>query len=91
MAFAHEIIRQGTKKLTVSQCVAGMDADLMVGGGAVERIVYGGGSRGRSGQHQCIGRGIEQSTLITEELSSLSMTFRYLAGSLGLLSSQSGL
>ena len=84
MAFAHEIIRQGTKKLTVSQCVAGMDADLMVGGGAVERIVYGGGSRGRSGQHQCIGRGIEQSTLITEELSSLSMTFRYLAGSLGL-------
>jgi glutaconate CoA-transferase subunit A len=84
MAFAHEVIRQGTKRLTVSQCVAGMDADILVGGGAVERIVYGGGSRGRSGQHQCIKRGIEQGTLITEELSSLSMTFRYLAGSLGL-------
>jgi acyl CoA:acetate/3-ketoacid CoA transferase alpha subunit len=84
MAFAHEVIRQGTKKLTISQCVGGMDADLLVGGGAVERIVYGGGSRGRSGPHSCINRGIEQGTLITEELSSLSMTFRYLAGSLGL-------
>jgi acyl CoA:acetate/3-ketoacid CoA transferase alpha subunit len=84
MAFAHEVIRQGTKKLTVSQCVGGMDADILVGGGAVERIIYGGGSRGRSGQHFCLSRGIEQGILITEELSSLSMTFRYLAGSLGL-------
>ena len=84
MAFAHEVIRQGTKKLTVSQCVGAMDADILVGAGAVERIVYGGGSRGRSGQHSCLNRAIEQGTLITEELSSLSMTFRYLAGSLGL-------
>jgi glutaconate CoA-transferase subunit A len=84
MAFAHEVIRQGTKKLTVSQCVGAMDADILVGAGAVERIVYGGGSRGRSGQHSCLNRAIEQGTLIREELSSLSMTFRYLAGSLGL-------
>lgn len=84
MAFAHEVIRQGTKKLTVSQCVGAIDADLLIGAGAVERIVYGGGSRGRSGQHSCLNRGIEQGTLVTEELSSLSMTFRYLAGSLGL-------
>lgn len=84
MAFAHEVIRQGIKKLTVSQCVGAMDADLLVGAGAVERIVYGGGSRGRTGQHHCINRAIEQGTLETEEFSSLSMTFRYLAGSLGL-------
>ena len=84
MAFAHEIIRQGTRRLSVSQCVGGIDADIMVGAGAVERIVYGGGSRGRSGQHHCICRAIEQGTLITEEFSSLSMTFRYLAGALGL-------
>jgi glutaconate CoA-transferase, subunit A len=84
MAFAHEIIRQETKRLTVSQCVAGMEADLLIGAGAVERIVYGGGSRGRSGQHHCICRAIEQGTLVTEELSSLSMTFRNLAGALGL-------
>jgi acyl CoA:acetate/3-ketoacid CoA transferase alpha subunit len=84
MAFAHEAIRQGKKQLTVSQCVAGMDADMLVGTGVVERIVYGGGSRGRSGQHHCINRAIEQGTLAREEFSSLSMTFRYLAGSLGL-------
>jgi glutaconate CoA-transferase subunit A len=84
MAFAHEVIRQGIKGLTVSQCVAAMDADILVGGGAVERIVYGGGSRGRFGQHHCINRGIESGKLIAEEYSSLSMAFRYLAGSLGL-------
>src|SRR5512139_54143 len=84
MAFAHEVIRQGIHKLTVSQCVGAIDADMLVGAGAVERIVYGGGSRGRSGQHSCLNRAIEQGTLMTEELSSLSMTFRYLAGSLGL-------
>ncbi|MBN1450477.1 MAG: CoA transferase subunit A [Anaerolineales bacterium] len=84
MAFAHEVIRQGTNKLTVSQCVGAMDADMLVGAGAIERIVYGGGSRGRTGQHHCINRAIEKGTLSTEEFSSLSMTFRYLAGSLGL-------
>jgi acyl CoA:acetate/3-ketoacid CoA transferase alpha subunit len=84
MAFAHEVIRQGIRGLTISQCVASMDADILVGGGAVERIVYGGGSRGRFGQHHCINRGIEQGTLVAEEYSSLSMAFRYLAGSLGL-------
>jgi glutaconate CoA-transferase, subunit A len=84
MAFAHEVIRKGLKELTVSQCVGAMDADLLIGAGAVERIIYGGGSRGRSGQHSCLNRAIEQGTLLTEELSSLSMTFRYLAGSLGL-------
>jgi glutaconate CoA-transferase subunit A len=84
MAFAHEVIRQEIKALTVSQCVAGMDADILVGAGAADRIVYGGGSRGRTGQHYCLRRGIENRTLITEEFSSLSMTFRYLAGSLGL-------
>jgi len=84
MAFAHEVIRQGIKGLTVSQCVGAMDADILVGAGAVERIVYGGGSRGRFGQHHCVNRGIEQGTLIAEEYSSLSIAFRYLAGSLGL-------
>jgi glutaconate CoA-transferase subunit A len=84
MAFAHEVIRQGIKGLTVSQCVTAMEADILVGGGAVERVISGGGSRGRFGQHHCINRGIERGTLIAEEYSSLSMAFRYLAGALGL-------
>ena len=84
MAFAHEVLRQGIRELTVSQCVLAMDADLLAGGGAVERVISGGGSRGRFGQHHCLNRGIEQGTLIAEEYSSLSMAFRYLAGALGL-------
>ncbi len=84
MAFAHEVIRQGLKGLTVSQCVAGMDADILIGAGAASKIIYGGGSRGRTGQHHCICRAIESGELETEEYSSFSMAFRYLAGSLGL-------
>lgn len=84
MAFAHELIRQGIKDLTVSQCVGAMDSDILAGAGVIARIIYGGGSRGRTGQHYCLNRAIEQGTLIAEEYSSLSMAFRYLAGSLGL-------
>lgn len=84
MAFAREVIRQGLKGLTISQCVGAMDADLLVGAGAVERIIYGGGSLDRFGRLACVNRGIENGSLLAEEYSSLSVTFRYLAGSLGL-------
>ena len=84
MAFAHEVIRQGLTDLTISQCVGAMDADLLVGAGAVKRLIYGGGSLDRFGRLACVNRGIETGTLIAEEYSSLSVAFRYLAGSLGL-------
>src|SRR5512137_1524822 len=84
MAFAREAIRQGLKGLTISQCVGAMDADLLVGGGAVDRLIYGGGSLDRFGRLACVNRGIESGMLKAEEYSSLSIAFRYLAGSLGL-------
>jgi acyl CoA:acetate/3-ketoacid CoA transferase alpha subunit len=84
MAFAREVIRQGIKGLTISQCVGAMDVDMLVGAGAVERIIYGGGSLDRFGRLACVNRGIEDRSLRAEEYSSLSITFRYLAGSLGL-------
>jgi glutaconate CoA-transferase subunit A len=84
MAFAREVIRQGVRGLTLSQCVGAMDADLLVGGGAVERLIYGGGSLDRFGRLACVNRGIEDGSLLVEEYSSLSIAFRYLAGSLGL-------
>ena len=56
MAFAHEVIRQGLKGLTISQCVGAMDADLLVGGGAVDRLIYGGGSLDRFGRLACVNR-----------------------------------
>lgn len=84
MAFASEVIRQGIKGLTISQCVGAMDADLLAGAGALERIIYGGGSLDRFGRLAGVNRGIEEGTLVAEEYSSLSMALRYLAGALGL-------
>ncbi|OGO11862.1 MAG: hypothetical protein A2Y93_16730 [Chloroflexi bacterium RBG_13_68_17] len=84
MAFAREVIRQGIKGLTISQCVGAMDADLLVGAGCVDRIIYGGGSLDRYGRLACVNRGIEDGSLRAEEYSSLSVTFRYLAGALGI-------
>ena len=84
MAFAREVIRQGIQRLTLSQCVGAMDTDLLVGGGAVERVIYGGGSLDRFGMLACINAGIESGSIQAEEYSSLSIAFRYLAGSLGL-------
>jgi glutaconate CoA-transferase, subunit A len=84
MAFAREVVRQEIKGLTISQCVGAMDADLLVGAGAVDRLIYGGGSLDKFGRLACVNRGIENGTLAVEEYSSLSVAFRYLAGSLGL-------
>ncbi|PWB56241.1 MAG: hypothetical protein C3F13_01500 [Anaerolineales bacterium] len=83
MAFAREVIRMGINHLTISQCVGAMDADMLVGAGAVDRIIYGGGSLDRFGRLNCVNRGIESGTLAAEEYSSLSVAFRYLAGALG--------
>ncbi len=84
MAFAREVIRQGIRELTVSQCVGAMDTDLLVGAGAVDKVIYGGGSLDRFGRLNCVNAGIESGSLRAEEYSSLSIAFRYLAGSLGL-------
>ena len=46
MAFAREVIRQGIRNLTVSQCVGAMDTDLLVGGGTREQAGLGGGPSG---------------------------------------------
>lgn len=84
IAFAHEVIRQGIGELTISQCVGAMDADMLVGAGAVKRLIYGGGSLDRFGRLNCVNRGIEDGSLVAEEYSSLALAFRYLAGALGL-------
>jgi glutaconate CoA-transferase subunit A len=84
MAFAREVLRQRIEGLTISQCVGAMDADLLAGAGAVKRVIYGGGSLDRFGRLECINAGIENGSITAEEYSSLSITFRYLAASLGL-------
>jgi acyl CoA:acetate/3-ketoacid CoA transferase alpha subunit len=81
---AHELIRQDKKNLTISQGVAGLDTDLLVGAGAVGRLIIGGGSLDRFGPVHCVNRARETKSLISEDYTSLSLCFRYLAGALGL-------
>ena len=83
-AFSHELIRQGRRDLTLSACILGLDADLLVGAGAVKRLVYGGGSLDRYGPIFCVNRAYEQNKVVAEYYSSLAVTFRYLAGALGI-------
>ena len=84
VAFARELIRQGRRHLTLSQCILGLDSELLVGAGLVERVIYGGGSLDRFGQLPCVNRLIERGAIAAEYMSSLAICFRYLAGALGL-------
>jgi acyl CoA:acetate/3-ketoacid CoA transferase alpha subunit len=84
LAVVHELIRQGKKDLTVTQAVMGMDTDLLVGAGLVRRLIVGGGSLDRFGPVHCVNRARETGAVEAHDLSSLSITFRYLAGALGL-------
>ena len=84
IAFTHEMIRQRKRDLVISQCVAGMDTDLLVGAGCVRHLIYGGGSLDRFGLLECINRAIGSKAITIEEYSSLSVCFKFLAGALGL-------
>jgi acyl CoA:acetate/3-ketoacid CoA transferase alpha subunit len=84
IVIAHELIRQNKHGLTVSQGVAGLDTDLLVGAGLVRRLIIGGGSLDRFGPVHNINRAREQQSLTSEDWTSLSLCFRYLAGALGL-------
>jgi acyl CoA:acetate/3-ketoacid CoA transferase alpha subunit len=80
----HELIRQQKTGLTLSQCVMGMDTDLLVGAGLVSRLIVGGGSLDRFGLVNCVNRARETGTVESVDSTSLSVSFSYLAGALGL-------
>lgn len=84
IAFTHELIRQRKRDLTLSACILGLEADLLVGAGSVRKVIYGGGSIDRFGQLQRVNAAIEEGAIIAEYASSLSICFRYLAGALGI-------
>jgi len=80
----HELIRQQKRDLTLSQCVMGMDTDLLVGAGLVGRLIIGGGSLDRFGPAHCVNRARETGAVVSQDYSSLSLCFGYLAGALGI-------
>ncbi len=84
IAFVHELIRQQKNGLTLSQCVMGMDTDLLVGAGLVKTLVVGGGSLDRFGLVQCVNRAREFGAVRSIDSTSLSVCFGYLAGALGI-------
>jgi glutaconate CoA-transferase, subunit A len=84
IAFVHEMIRQNKKEMTVSQCIIGMETDLLVGAGCVSHLVYGGGSLDHFGLCEATNRAIARKAITIEEYSSLAICFKYLAGALGL-------
>jgi len=83
-AVVHELIRQGRRDLTLSQCVMGMDTDLLVGAGLVRRLIVGGGSLDRFGRVNCVNRARESGAIEAVDTTSLSVSFAYLAGALGI-------
>jgi glutaconate CoA-transferase, subunit A len=84
IVLVHELIRQQKVDLTISQGVAGLDTDLLVGAGLVKRLIMGGGSLDRFGPVHCVNRARETKSLQCEDYTSLSICFRYLAGALGI-------
>ena len=80
----HELIRQQKRDLTLSQCVMGMDTDLLVGACLVSRLIIGGGSLDRFGPAHCVNRARETGAVVSQDYSSLSLCFGYLAGALGI-------
>ena len=84
VAFVHEMIRQSKRNLTVSQCIIGIETDLLVGTGCVSHLIYGGGSLDHFGLCEANNRAIGRKAITIEEYSSLAICFKYLAGALGL-------
>jgi glutaconate CoA-transferase subunit A len=78
------MIRQKKRNLTVSQCIIGMETDLLVGSGCVSHLIYGGGSLDHFGLCEANNRAIGRKAITIEEYSSLAICFKYLAGALGL-------
>ena len=84
IAVVHELIRQHKQNLTLTQCVMGMDTDLLVGAGLVRRLIVGGGSLDKFGLVQCVNRARAAGSVESLDMTSLSVCFSYLAGALGL-------
>lgn len=84
IAFVNELIRQGKKDLVLYEIIGGMDADLLFGAGCVKTYSYGGGSLDRFGRINRINEAIEKGTVDVREYSGLSISLRFLAGSLGI-------
>lgn len=84
IAFTHELIRQRKRNLTISVCIATLEADMLVGAGCVKKLIYGGGRLDRFGPFWNIDRAKLEKRIEVEEYSGLCICLKYLAGALGI-------
>jgi glutaconate CoA-transferase, subunit A len=83
-AFARELVRQRRRGLTVSQAIVGFDTDILAASGAIDKLIYGGGSLDAFGLVIAINRLIEQGRLAVEAYSTMTVSLRYLAAAMGI-------
>ena len=84
VAVAHELVRAGRRDLNVTQVIGGIETDLLAAGDCIGKLTYSGGSLDRFGPLHNVNRGIGDGRIEALEYSSLALTLRLLAGSLGL-------
>lgn len=85
MAFARELIRQEKKNLTVIGTTVTLDADMLVGAGAVKALeIATGGVYIKERWLYNIWSKVERGELKLEDWSNLSMAFRFFAGALNI-------
>ncbi|MHB8917142.1 MAG: CoA-transferase [Desulfocucumaceae bacterium] len=84
MVVSHEIIRQGKKNLKISSVNPAYGVDILIGAGLVESVESGCLNMERLGLPRNFCRAVEEGRLKSEDYEHGAMTFRYLAGALGL-------
>ncbi len=84
MAVSHEIIRQKIGNLKLSSVNPSYSVDILIGAGLVREVESGCLNMERLGLPKNFCRAVEQGLIKSEDYEHGAMTFRYLAGALGL-------
>jgi glutaconate CoA-transferase subunit A len=83
MAFAHELVRQKKKNLTIYTCGSEMDIDILCGARTVSRFELAFFAIEGIGLVPNIQRRIKEGAIEIEDYSNLAMALRFLGGALG--------
>jgi glutaconate CoA-transferase, subunit A len=84
MALIRQIIRQGTKDLTLQTWVGGIDVDLLVGAGCATRVEAAYEGLGPLGSAPNVRRAAETGALAIEDFSETTMISRFRAAAMGI-------
>jgi glutaconate CoA-transferase subunit A len=82
-ATAHEIIRQNRRNLTLCRSGADILFDMMIGAGAVKKVIFGYVGNPGIGLDHAFRRAVESGELEVEDWTNFSMVLRLHAGALG--------